>query len=495
MTAFTSPPEPKRPGLLRGLSGKVLLLTVLFVMLGEILIFLPSIANYRLTWLKGRVAQAEIAALAVEAAPDRMLSHDLKSELLMGAGVLVVALKKGDSRQLILRSDTTHMIDASFDLRMVSWPHAIMDAFMALIAGDGRIISVTDLPPNMSGDVIDVAMEEAPLRAAMLGFALNILIVSVFLSLIVGGLLFLTLNHVLVEPMRRLAANMLSFARKPEDKTRIIAPSKRTDEIGAAERELHTMQTELATLLQQKSHLAALGLAVSKVSHDLRNMLSSAHLISDRLASVEDPTVKKFAPKLIASLDRAISFCVQTLKYGRAEEAPPRRDRFVLRLLVDEVVDSAAVQASSRIVLYNSVPQSIVADADRDHIFRVLTNLVRNAVEALETHQKNEADAVDGSVTISGWREGMILTIEVKDNGPGIPERVREKLFEAFQSSTRSGGTGLGLAIAAELVRAHGGEVWLKRTGPEGTSFHFTVPDRVSALRSGKRGARAAGDA
>ncbi|MGE3832462.1 MAG: sensor histidine kinase, partial [Parvibaculaceae bacterium] len=196
MTAPSTPPQPRRPGLLKGLSGKVLLLTVLFVMLGEILIFLPSIANYRLTWLKGRVAQAEIAALAVEAAPDRMLSHDLKSELLMGAGVLVVSLKKGDSRQLILRSDTTHMIDASFDLRMVNWPEAIMDALGALLAGDGRVISVTDLPPNMSGDVIDVAMDEAPLRAAMLGFTLNILLVSVFLALIVGGLLFLTLNQV-----------------------------------------------------------------------------------------------------------------------------------------------------------------------------------------------------------------------------------------------------------------------------------------------------------
>ncbi|MGE3831158.1 MAG: sensor histidine kinase, partial [Parvibaculaceae bacterium] len=340
----------------------------------------------------------------------------------------------------------------------------------------------------------DVAMDEAPLRAAMLGFTLNILLVSVFLALIVGGLLFLTLNQVLVEPMRRLSANMLSFAQKPEDTSRIIAPSTRSDEIGAAERELHTMQTELATLLQQKSHLAALGLAVSKVSHDLRNMLSAAHLISDRLSSVEDPTVQKFAPKLIASLDRAIAFCVQTLKYGRAEEAPPRRDRFVLRLLVDEVIDSAAVQASSRIVLYNSVPQNLLADADRDHLFRVLTNLVRNAVEALETHQKNEPDAPEGSIAISGWREGMIVTIEVKDNGPGVPERVRDKLFEAFQSAARPGGTGLGLAIAAELVRAHGGEVWLARTGADGTSFQFTVPDRISALRSGKRGARAAGD-
>src|SRR5439155_11021759 len=152
-----------------GLSGKLLLLTILFVMLGEVLIFMPSIANFRITWLKGRIAQAEIAALAVEAAPDRMLSGDLKSELLKGAGVLVVSLNRGASRKLILRTDNPPMIDEHFDLRTMSWMGSVADAFRALVASDGRIIGVTDLPPNMSGDVIDIALDEAPLRTAMLG--------------------------------------------------------------------------------------------------------------------------------------------------------------------------------------------------------------------------------------------------------------------------------------------------------------------------------------
>src|SRR5438876_12456688 len=100
----------RAPGLWRGLSAKVLALTVLFVMLGEILIFLPSIANFRIQWLKSRVAEAEIAALAAEAAPDQILSSDLRSEILMGAGVLVVSLTKDNTRKLILRSDGDQMI-------------------------------------------------------------------------------------------------------------------------------------------------------------------------------------------------------------------------------------------------------------------------------------------------------------------------------------------------------------------------------------------------
>jgi signal transduction histidine kinase len=279
---------------------------------------------------------------------------------------------------------------------------------------------------------------------------------------------------------------MLAFAQNPEDRSRIITPSARRDEIGLAERELHDMQSELAAMLQQKSRLAALGLAVAKVSHDLRNMLSSANVISDRLAMAEDPTVKRFAPKLIVSLDRAISFLTETLKFGRAEEAPPMRERLPLKDMADEVIDTAVLQASSRVVLFNHVPPGLLIDADREHLNRVLTNLLRNAIQALETRESGQ----DGRAVISAWREGAVVVIEVKDNGPGIPERVRPKLFEAFQSAAKPGGVGLGLAIAAELIRAHGGEIRLHGTGPEGTVFHVVVPDAVVELRPGRRGAR-----
>ncbi len=490
MTKTNVKPSHKGPGLLTGLSGKVLALTIAFVMLGEVLIFLPSIANFRLQWLKGRVAQAEIAALAAEAAPDRILSSDLRTEILKGAGVLVVSLKKGDKRQLILRSDGDQMIDASYDLRDVPWATAVWDAFATMLTTEPRMIGVIDTPPNMSGDVIEVALLEQPLRKAMYGYGFNILILSIILSLIVAGLVFAALNIVLVRPMQRITANMLAFRQNPEDLSRIIVPSARRDEIGLAERELHDMQSELASMLQQKSRLAALGLAVSKVSHDLRNMLSSAHMISDRLSTIDDPTVKRFTPKLIASLDRAISFLTQTLKFGKAQELPPARERLKLREIAEEVIESAVVQASSRVVLFNNVPHEILIDADREQLARVLTNLLRNAIQAIEDLQSSSADAGEGHVTVRSWREGSVVVVELRDNGPGIPDRVRPKLFEAFQSAAKPGGVGLGLAIAAELIRAHGGEIRLHQTGSDGTVFHVTVPDTVAELRAGRRGER-----
>lgn len=482
--------KSQRPGFFTGLSGKVLALTIVFVMLGEVLIFLPSIANFRIQWLKGRISQAEIAALAAEAAPNQILSSDLRSEILKGAGVLAVSLTKGERRQLVLRSDGDYMIDAGFDLRVLRWFPAITDAFGAMLASEHRVIGIIDTPPNMSGEVIEIALIEEPLREAMFGYAFNILILSIILSLLVAGLVFAALNRVLVVPMQRLTRNMVAFGKNPEDPSRVIQPSSRNDEIGVAERELHDMQSDLVLMLQQKSRLAALGLAVSKVSHDLRNMLSSAQLISDRLATIDDPTVQRFAPKLIASLDRAIEFLSQTLKFGRAQELPPARVKLPLKALVDEVIDGAVLQTSSRIVLYNNVSASLFADADPDQLNRVLTNLVRNAIQALEVLQGERPDAPDGAITIKSWREGSVLGIEVSDSGPGIPEQVRGKLFEAFQSSARAGGTGLGLAIAAELVRAHGGDIKLGQTGESGTTFIVTIPDSIAELRAGRRGER-----
>ncbi len=118
---------------------------------------------------------------------------------------------------------------------------------------------------------------------------------------------------------------MVRFREDPENPARIVVPSGRTDEIGIAERELGAMQRDLASMLQQKSHLAALGLAVSKINHDLRNLLASAQLFSDRLASVPDPNVQRFAPQLMRSLERAIAFCQSTLSYGQVKEPPPDR--------------------------------------------------------------------------------------------------------------------------------------------------------------------------
>lgn len=457
---------------LSGLSGKVLMLTVLFVMLGEVLIFLPSIANFRIQWLKTRIAQAEIAALVTDAAPDAKVDATLRDTLLMEAGVEAVAVMREGRRSLVLRSETLMTVDETFDLRSASPYTPVTPALRVMFQSHDRLINVIDNPPAMSGDSIEIALHEWPMRDDMLSFGLRVLGLSVVLSLIVAGLIFAALNRVLVKPMKRLSNNMMAFAQKPEDVTRIILPSPRRDEIGLAERELEDMQKQLQGMLQQKTHLAALGLAVSKVSHDLRNMLTSAQLISDRLVAVKDQRVQRFAPKLIASLDRAINFLNQTLRYGRAQELPPQRELLALRNVAEEVFETLKMQAG-RIKLSVTVPAKLMVDADREQLSRILTNLARNAIQAIETRPQTNDE-----VCITGMRQGNQVLVRMTDTGPGIPPAIKDKVFEAFQTAARQGGTGLGLAISAELAQAHGGGISIAQSDERGTVFEISLPDR-----------------
>jgi signal transduction histidine kinase len=472
---------PREPGRLRGLSGKVFALIVTFIMLGEVLIYVPSIANYRLTWLGERIEAAQIASLVLEATPDHMVSKELKQELLRNANTLAVALKRADKRQLMLGDTENLTIDEHYDLPGRSFMMSIWDAFETLASAGDRTVLVVDESRHEPGDFIEIVITEAPLHAAMIGYSTNILALSMILSVLVAALVYLCIDRMLVRPMRRLTLNMVRFSDNPEDADRIITPSGRHDEIGLAETRLANMQVQLASTLQQQSHLAALGLAVSKISHDLRNMLSSAQIISDRLSSVQDPTVQKFAPKLIGSLDRAIDFCADTLKYGRAREAPPRRERFALAPLIDEVFETSAASAGTHIMWRSDVATDFVVDADREHMFRILTNLCRNAVQAFDGRAPE--DEGPPLVQLKAWREGAVVTMEVRDNGPGLPPRARENLFNAFRGSVRPGGTGLGLAISAELARAHGGELRFV-DAPRGAVFQVVVPDRITDISS-----------
>jgi signal transduction histidine kinase len=470
------PGSPHRPRF--GLSGKLLVLTILFVMITEVLVFVPSIANFRLNWLKDRLAAAHTAALVLQAAPSGMVPESLSREILNSIGAKAVAVKTGNQRRLLAMSDTQPPVKHNVDMRSMSWWRAIMDAFVTLACSDGDLMRVVGPAPR-GGEFVEIVLDEMPLRQAMLRFSVNVLLLSLFISAVTAALVYLSLNYLFVRPMRRITANMVAFRAEPDNASRIMMASRRRDEIGIAEHELAAMQTDIASMLHQKSRLAALGLAVSKINHDLRNLLASAQLFSDRLVSLPDPTVQRFAPKLVRALERAIAFCQATLSYGRAQEPAPERRTLALEPLLEEVRETLGLGTDLPIRWVGAVERGLQVDADPDQLFRVLVNLGRNAVQALESRAPN--DPARDQVRVTGRREGSVVVIELSDTGPGIPERAREHLFEAFHASTRSGGVGLGLAIAAELVRAHGGSIRLI-DGTMGATFRLTIPDRPVEL-------------
>lgn len=458
----------------RSLSAKLLVLTGLFVLIAEIMIFVPSIANFRDNWLKQRIHGAQIATLALEATPDMMVSEGLENELLRNAEVYAVILHRDEARRLILTEKMPPDLDASYDLREEGPLDLVVEAFATLFAQDGRTIRIIGMPRFEGGDFIEIVIDETPLRAAMFGFGRNIFWLSIFISMLTAGLVYLALHVFLVRPMRSLTENMTAFRDHPEDARRVIVPSSRADEIGVAERELADMQRQLRETLNQKSRLASLGAAVSKINHDLRNILANVQLISDRLGSVSDPTVQKLAPRLFASLDRAIGLCTRTLQFGSAEEQAPSRELFPLSILVEELHDALGLEDREEIRWETNITSDLVVDADSDQLLRVLMNLTRNALQAIDVRGEG------GTLSLSAERSGTGTTITLSDTGPGLPPAAQTHLFEAFNGSTKSDGSGLGLAIASELITAHGGNLALTRTGPDGTVFTIHLPDRVT---------------
>jgi signal transduction histidine kinase len=481
-----------------GLSGKLLLLTIMFVMIAEVLIYVPSIANFRLTWLGDRAEAARTVAVVLTSTEDAQpregqnkfkLPDDVVTKVLGKLGATTLAIKMGNQRKLIAVNDAPQNIHHDVDLRTSTKMMALWQAMEAMfLCSDADIIRVIDHPGDIKGaDFIEIVIAEAPLRAAMFKFSRNILLLSLIISAITAALVYFSLHYLFVRPMHRLTANMVTFREDPENPARVVVPSGRNDEIGIAERELGAMQRDLATMLQQKNHLAALGLAVSKINHDLRNLLASAQLFSDRLSTITDPTVQRFAPKLMRALERAIAFCQSTLSYGQVTEPPPDRRPVGLEGLMEEVRETLGLTPDTPIRWVEAVERGLKVDADPDQLFRVVLNLARNALQALESRAPNEPGR--DQLRITGRREGAVVVIEVSDTGPGVAKRAREHLFEAFQGSTRPGGSGLGLAIAAELVRAHGGEIRLV-DGTIGATFRVIIPDRAVELGA-RRGERA----
>ena len=462
-------------GFLNSLSGRFLALTVVFVMLAEVLIFVPSIARFRADYLQLRLEKAQIASLALLAS-DGMIEPGLEAELLANAQVLNVVLRRDEIRQLVLSSPIPSEIAATYDLREGTPFVLIRDAIAQLFDADDRVIRVMGHPVQAAGILIEVTMRSQPLQAALVEYGLRILVLSALISGVTAVLLFLAVRRLLVVPIARVVRSMTAYAAAPEDARRVIAPTARVAELRAAEDALQSLQTQMTGALKQRERLAQLGAAVAKISHDLRNILTSAQLFADRIEGSADPMVARAAPKLVGSIARAVSLCESTLAFGRAEEPPPRLTRFPLRLLAEDVVAGEGLSETGEgIVGLIDIAPGLMIRADAEQLYRVLSNLVRNARQALEA-QGGPGSEASGTIEIAGGEDDSDWWIRVGDTGPGLPPRAREHLFEAFQGGARKGGSGLGLAIAAELVRGHGGHLDLIATGPEGTEFMIRLP-------------------
>ncbi|WP_244476112.1 HAMP domain-containing sensor histidine kinase [Rhizobium sp. Leaf306] len=468
------------PQLFRGLSGRLLWLTIVFVMLAEILIFMPSVAGMRMNWLRDRLDTAAAAGIVIDGLQPAELPRAVQDDTLLATGTKVIALRKDGTSRLLAAVDVPPQIDEQYDLTDTPLLVTMRDALDTLFLGGGRVMRIYG-PIGESDMIIELVMTDDALRKDMLKYAKMMFLLSLLISIITAVLIFLAINRMMILPIRRLTKSMQKFSEQPEDPARVFTADRSRGELAVAGRHLSAMQTELQRTLKQQRNLADLGLAVSKINHDMRNILASAQLMSDRLTDVEDPMVRSFAPKLLRTIDRAVGYTTEVLAYGQASEAAPKRRRILLAELFQEVRDILAIDPDAGIEFHDQIAVDLEVDCDSEQIFRVIHNLCRNALQALVTFEPDDK-SIARRITVSAHRVGSVVSIMVDDTGPGMPRKARENLFSAFRGSARSGGTGLGLVIARELVLAHGGTIALVEKPTEGTQFRIEIPDRPVSL-------------
>ncbi|THD49806.1 MAG: HAMP domain-containing histidine kinase [Bradyrhizobium sp.] len=472
-----------------GVAGRLLMLTIGFVLLAMGLFYASRLAAYRENWLRDRLMVAHSAMMLFGETGEETVPHELAGKILdtVGAKSIIVALP--DGRRLVAATGAAPAnAPETVEIGEPSLLMASQSAFRTMFAAPGTLTRVVGKLPS-DGALVDVTLDETPLIDAMWRISRNFLNLSLLISAVVTFVLWAALWWLVIRPVRRLTSSIIAFGERPQEHVRIRAPSGRVDEIGRAEVALAAMQGSLAHELRQRKRLSELGMAVARINHDLRNMLSAAQLISDRLASIPDPLAQRLAPRLVATLDRAILFCQSTLTYGGGREQAAAPREFDLRELVRQIVETAEAERSGAVVYAIDIPPKFELLADPDHISRVIENLCRNAAQVLVS--RGAQNGRPTAIRLAAIRTGAVALIEISDTGPGFAPDQAAHIFEPFHLTTRQGGTGLGLAIAADLVARNAGSISLAEAKSEdfycGARFLITLPTPEVA---GRRNAR-----
>ena len=465
------------------LSGRLLILTMLFVLIVEVIILIPSLAAYQENWLNDRILKAEIASQALDFSAKNTVSKRASAQLLNSADALYMAIWNDDMRVYVLHPDSVVVPNEVLDLRqkkgLVHDVGRLIAPWQTLFARRTRLIHIEAQPqPQIrTGQLIEIVVPAEPLKQYLKANLIGMLQTSLGISIAAGVLVFGALVFAIVLPIRKLTEDIQNFKANPENATTTPKISSRHDEIGHIERELVSMQEEVRHALRSRARLAALGQAVSKINHDLRNMLTSAQMASDRLANSADPTVAKALPRLERALDRALSLAQNVLTYGKSDERAPSIQIIKLKDLAEAAAEDAGLclpgSGGEGVRFSLKAARGFYFEADPEQMHRILVNLMRNARQAIEM-QPNRKTV--GRVSLTAIKTSEDVLLIVSDNGPGIPEKTREKLFQPFTSSNTPGGSGLGLAIARELAQLHGGDARLVSSGSEGTAFEVRLP-------------------
>lgn len=455
--------------------------TAVFIL--EIAIYLPMLANIRKAWLNKHFQGAKTISLVLPSDHNQPLNLKTQKNILDATSTLMIKVCKIDQCHTIAATQTPEAINHIVDLKAYSKWSSIRESLSTLLWGGNQNLLVKGalFDPSMHTEAL---LKDDDLRASMIDFTKYFIFTSLLISLVAAFFIYVILQKLLLKPLRTIYENMLDFVLEPDNPNRIMVPTSRRDELGLAQRRLASIESKVQRDHARQKHLANLGLAVSKINHDMHNILASAQLLSDRLAKVQDPIVQKVSPQLVAAIDRATKYSQSVITYGRNQELPPKRKRFLLHPFIHNVYEHLVIAQREEIDFQNLVPKGIVIDADEDQLHRIITNLIRNAIQTLNETKPPQATK---SLIIEAERHGKSTFIHIKDNGPGLPLTAKTHLFSPFKGSTHRHGSGLGLAICEELIRAHGGSIHLDESTKIGAHFVLYIPDNPTTKKRSKK--------
>jgi signal transduction histidine kinase len=337
--------------------------------------------------------------------------------------------------------------------------------------GQERFLATrVDLTPGVSPPVQLCVLKSLDQATAFLGHLNRLLIALGLVALVVGSCMVFIFSHTLTRPLGTLVEGVRALGRGDYDYPLAGRGSDEVAEVTASFVRMRAGLQETQRKLIDAERLATIGRMASSISHDLRHSLAAvmanAEFLSDSNRSKAER--EELYHEVLLAVHQMTDLIDSLLEFSRTRES--------LRLTYGDIED--VVQRSIQNVRahpeYHSVLMTVHKDGATDGWFdsrkleRVFQNLLLNACEAVSSDQ--------GAIRVDIHANKSTIEVRVADNGHGIPELVRERLFEPFVSQGKENGTGLGLTVVQKIVQDHGGDVRVESTSSEGTVFLIVLP-------------------
>ncbi len=261
-----------------------------------------------------------------------------------------------------------------------------------------------------------------------------------------------------------------SVARALDNLTLSLYGPQTTDtSFSATAGQLKMMQARLQEHADAQARLALLGTATGRLAHDLRNLLASLQLSTERMVADDDEKQKKIGTRLLNAIEQAISLVDWAVMYTSRKPEIVKTEAHKVAPLVDEVLNFVRLHdPMKKIKLVNACVENVSVMVERTLLFRVLYNLSLNAVQAMKTSPPPH------ELTIYTRSDDEATYIRISDTGPGVSSETIDTLKD----------TGLGLKIALDLIGWHGGTLTLSNSDATGTQFLISLPHIVHTIDS-----------